>query len=211
MTQVKTYGQFLRAVTASVIMMSAAGLAGCQTYEPAFKASAIETQIERSTSYYSYVGADRLIRQARMSVTVDTPLLVGTIGDINDVESSTALGRTIAEQISTRFVQRGYQIAELKLRNSVNIQDSRLGGDRAGEYLLSRDVRSVSGEHQAAGIVTGTYAVADSEVLVNLRIIDVAKGNVIAATDFTIPRSDDVNALLGNSGRTGFFGGPMEY
>lgn len=204
-------GKILGVMAVSVIALSSGMLAGCTGYEPAFKATPMTEKVDRSVAYYAYVGADRLIRQARLGVTVDTPLLVGTIGDVNNVETSNALGRMVTEQISARFVQRGYQVAELKLRSSVNIQDNRLGSQSAGEYLLSRDVRAIAGEHKAAGIVTGTYAVADKDVLFNLRIIDVAQGNVLAATDFTIPRTDDVDALLGDGGDKSFFSQPIAY
>ena len=193
------------------VALSTVALGACQTYSPAFKSVAETSKIERSTAYYSYVATDRLIRQARPSVSIDTPLLVGTLHNINKMETSTALGRMIAEQISTRLVQRGHQVAELKLRNSVNIQDTKKGAETSGEFLLSRDVRAIAGEHKAAAIVSGTYAVAETKVLINVKIVDVAIGSIIASTDYTIPKTPDVEALLGSGGGVSFFGKPLAY
>ncbi|PJF20497.1 MAG: hypothetical protein CUN56_15880 [Phototrophicales bacterium] len=99
----------------------------------------------------------------------------------------------------------------MKLRNSVNIQDTFKGAPAAGEYLLSRDVRAIAGEHKAVAIVSGVYTVAKSRVFVTLKVIDVATGHILASTDYDIPRTKDVNMLLGDGGTTSFFDGPMQY
>lgn len=198
------------AATLFAVVLSTMALGACNTHAPAFKNIGTE-RVERSTAYYSYVATDKVIRQARVAVNMDTPLLVGTLHDINKMETTTALGRMIAEQVSTRLVQRGHLVTELKLRNSVNIQDTKKGAETAGEFLLSRDVRAIAGEHKAAAIVTGTYAVADTKILVNLKIVDVAGGNIIASTDYTLPRTENVEALLSGGGNINFFGRPIQY
>jgi TolB-like protein len=205
---------FLKKISSPVLafaLVLSLGLGACSGYEPAFKGAKDDLATDRKISYYSHVASDRLIRQLRGSIADGTPILVGTVANINKLETSNPLGRAITEHISTRFVQRGFTVSEMKLRQSVNIQNTMKGEDASGEFLMSRDVRAVSGEHKAVAIVSGTYAVADTEVLVTARVVDVASGHVLASTDYTIPRNDDVNMLLGNDGNTGFFGGSIDY
>lgn len=195
-----------------LVMVLGLGVAACSPHAPAFKGAHENAKTDREVSYYSYVASDRLIRQLRGSIADGTPILVGTIADINKLETSNPLGRAITEHVSTRFVQRGFTVSEMKLRQSVNIQDTLKGEQASGEFLMSRDVRAVSGEHKAVAIVSGTYAIADTEVLVTIRVVDVASGHVLASTDYTLPRNEDVNALLAGSGGTGsFFGGTFNY
>lgn len=161
----------------------------------------------RSLMSYNYTAVDKLMAQSTgKNITKATPMLVGTIGDVNNVESSSTLGRAITEQISARLAQKGYKVAELKLRQGISIQQ---GGSynpgASGEYLLSRDVRDISGEHKAAAAITGTYSVGVNKVLINLRLIDIRSGNVITAYDYVLPKTVDIRAMTSNStsGATG--------
>jgi TolB-like protein len=204
---------FGRSAFLTTVLMASVALGACDTvrYTPAFKGADFRAEQNETMAHYSYKAADIVIDQSRFAISGDTPLLIGTLTDVDQVETSNTFGRMVAEQVAARFVQQGYSVSELKLRNSVNIQNAYMGERGAGEFLLSRDVESVRGEHKAAAVVTGTYAVASGEVLVNLRMMDVGSGTIIASTDYVIPRDADVDALL-DDGRSGsFFGGPLQY
>lgn len=97
------------------------------------------------------------------------------------------------------------------MRNSVNIKQGLGDPNESGEFLLSRDVTAISGEHQASAVVTGTYAVGGKEVYVNLKMIDVATGRVITATDFSVPMDGNIDELLGGSMGQSFYGSSMAY
>lgn len=153
----------------------------------------------RTLMTYNYNATDALMSRAGKTVTKATPMLVGTIGDVNNVESSSTLGRTITEQVSARLAQKGYKIAELKLRQGISIQTGGLSPETSGEYLLSRDIRNISTEHKAAAAVTGTYSVGASNVLVNLRLIDIRTGNIITGYDYVLPKSPDIASMAHGS------------
>ena len=105
------------------------------------------------------------------------------------------------------MAEQGYKVTEMKLRQGITIQDGGLTNAGAGEYLLSRDVRDVAGEHKAAAAVTGTYAIAANTVLVNLHLVDLRTGTIITGYDYTLPKTEDIATLSRNStgGHTTFF------
>lgn len=150
----------------------------------------------RSLMSYNYAAVDKLMSQSGRNITKSTPMLVSTVADVNNVESSSTLGRAITEQVSARLAQKGYKIAELKLRQGISVQQGGTYNPGAsGEYLLSRDVRDISGEHKAAAAITGTYSVGQTQVLVNLRLIDIRSGSVITAYDYVLPKTVDIRAM----------------
>lgn len=159
---------------------------------------------------YSYGGADDLVSDARYSVGPNTPILVGTLNNVDKLERSNTFGRMTSEQLSARFAQRGFMVSELKMRNSVNIKEGLGDPAESGEYLLSRDVRSIGGEHAAAAVITGTYAVAGNEIFVNLKMIDVATGKIISATDYAVPLTSNIRELV-ESDASSFYGSSMAY
>lgn len=166
--------------------------------------------VHKDLQDYSYDAADDLIGDARYKVGANTPVLVGTLNNVDKLERSSTFGRMVAEQVSARFVQRGFSVSELKMRNSVNIKQGLGDPNESGEYLLSRDVSAIGGEHKAAVAVTGTYAVAGRDVFVNLKMIDVATGQLISATDYNVPLDSNLRELV-ESDSAAFYGSSMAY
>ncbi|MBY0429724.1 MAG: hypothetical protein K2Q10_00880, partial [Rhodospirillales bacterium] len=119
------------------------------------------------------------------------PLLFGTFADINAMGRSSALGRTMAEQIASRFAQRGYAVTEVKLRDSLLV-------DHGGEFILSRDASVIAKTQDARAVVTGTYSMANRKVFVNARVIDAWNGRVLAAYDFVLPMDREIRSLSGS-------------
>lgn len=132
----------------------------------------METGARRNTASVaqsSYGAADMLIQQSRSFLTTDTPLEVGVITDLDSPNERTNFGSMVAEQIASRFVQLGY---------NVTISEMPAGQGAAGR-----------------SVITGRYAVARDGVLVNLRIVESGSGKVLAAYDYTVPKTPDVREL----------------
>ncbi|MBU6234233.1 MAG: hypothetical protein KGQ41_00160 [Alphaproteobacteria bacterium] len=187
-----------RLLLLALSLVATIGLSACSSLESPPPSSM------RSFKTYNYDAVDALLDRAGKNITKTTPMLVGTVGDVNDVESSSTLGRTITEQVSGRLAQKGYKVAELKLRQGINVQQGGVTPAASGEFLLSRDVRNISAEHKAAAAITGTYSVGASKVLVNLRLIDIRSGNVITGYDYELPKTADVMAMISNKGTSGY-------
>ncbi|MBF0133410.1 MAG: hypothetical protein HQL75_12580 [Magnetococcales bacterium] len=154
-------------------------LAGCTTesYQP----SLIE---------FTYPAADRLvfnlgqgIDEKKQPLRRDQPLLVASFVALDNLEKTSTFGRLVAEQMASRLTQQGFSFIELKLREQLYIQAG------VGEFALSRELQKISREHNAQGVLVGTYSVVQDFVYVSVKIVR-SDGRVYAAHDFAIPRSN---------------------
>ncbi|MDA3916335.1 MAG: FlgO family outer membrane protein [Deltaproteobacteria bacterium] len=128
-------------------------------------------------------------------LTPNDLIIVASFVDVSDLGKSTPFGRIIAEQIGSRLSQKGFQVIELKLRQKSIFIDS----EGKGEFLLSRNLKDISLDHNVSAVVVGTYTPAYDKIYVSTRIID-PKSNIIrSAYDYKIPVNyKDLRALLKN-------------
>jgi hypothetical protein len=163
-----------------------ATLSGCALLEPQFQPS--ESSVTQGSSPYesgdigslTYRAVDLMLAGAP-DVRPDTPLIVASIADTQNLETSSALGNIVADMIRTRIVQDGYTASEFRLRNEVSFSKGE------GEFLLSRNRRALLGAPSAAAIVTGTYATTYEKVYVSIKLVSATDAHIIAGADFVIP------------------------
>ena len=139
-----------------------------------------------------YAAAEVLLKQVPWLKTYHQPLLTASFADINSLDTSSALGRMISEQISSRFAQEGFTMIEMRLRKNVFIQKD------SGEFVLSREVRDLSRVQNAAAVIAGTYAVGRRTVYVSARLIRAADNLILASYDYRLPLGPNTRALLGS-------------
>lgn len=138
----------------------------------------------------NYSAAEALLKQVPWIKEHRQPLLTGTFADISALETSSPLGRMVAEQIASRFAQEGFTVVEMRLRQNVFIQQNN------GEFVLSREVRNLSRAHDAQAVIAGTYAVGRQNVYVSARLVRAADNLVLASHDYSLPLGPDAKALL---------------
>ena len=181
----------------SLACLTAVGLSLGACQSTALESSILNVNKKVNISQRSYEAADVLIRQSQGVITLNTPVIIGTLSDVSFFETSTPLGRLIPEQIGTRFAQLGYNVQEIKLRNTINVNND---PESAGEFLTSRNPREISGEQQAGAVITGTYAVSNKTVHINLKLVETATSRVISAYDYTMDVNKDIKDLVRKSG-----------
>jgi TolB-like protein len=138
-----------------------------------------------------YSMADKLADNVAQAIEPSDTLIVASFVNVNNLEESSSFGRIIAEQIASRFAQRGQKIIELKLRqNSIFISEGK------GEFMLSRDLREISRTHNASAVVVGTYADGGDRLYVSARIVRPTDNIVISATDFGIPMQPNTMSVM---------------
>jgi len=161
-------------------------LAGCEGTLPMPKEAPPVADIVGS----SHAAADALINSARAALQPGKPLIAASFVNIDDLEQAASFGRIVSEQVASRFTQRGFGVIEMLLRHSVFIKQN------GGEFLLSREVRNISSEHDAQAVIVGTYAVGRKKVYITARLIRASDSIVLASQDYVLPIDTDVAFML---------------
>ncbi|MEE4380286.1 MAG: FlgO family outer membrane protein [Candidatus Competibacteraceae bacterium] len=171
----------------TALLVVAFGTVGCASSSNSEISS---TKQDNDLVTESYQAADFLIDQVPWLREQRGPVLVATFVDVNALESSSALGRIVAEQVASRFAQEGFTVIDMKLRDNIFIQQN------GGEFMLSRDVRALSQTHNASAILAGTYAVGRRSVYVSARLIRASDSLILSGYDYSLPMGPDTRALL---------------
>ena len=137
---------------------------------------------ENSIHYY----VEQLARQlflTSQAIKLNQSVAVGTFLPITDLGGkhaplSNALGQQIQESLVTLAAQAGLNVIEFKTTKAIKIQKNQ-------DVMLSRQVNELNPHFDTDYYLTGTYYTQNQNVVVNVRLIEVATSNVIAAaTDF---------------------------
>jgi TolB-like protein len=128
----------------------------------------------------TYRAVDLMVGEAA-GLSVHTPVVVGSIANVENVERSSALGNIVADMIRTRLAQDGYTESDVRVRNSIGFNKGE------GEFLLSRNRRVLLPAPQAAVLVAGTFAVSVDKVYVSLKMVSATDGRILAGADFGVP------------------------
>ncbi|MCM2343540.1 MAG: FlgO family outer membrane protein [Alphaproteobacteria bacterium] len=142
----------------------------------------------------NYAAADMLVQQSQAHLSQNTILALGALSDLKDPESRAPFGKMVAGQVGARLVQLGY---------NVNIPDD-IGTVSAGDMPASpaQPVIKAPLEGTAVSVgnvqamVTGHYVRSGSDVLINLRLVDMGTGRIWGAYDYNLPITNQINDML---------------
>jgi hypothetical protein len=99
-------------------------------------------------------------------------------------------GDILADFIRSRLAQDGFDVSEPRLRSRMLLRKDE------GEMMLGRESRALVPPPGYSCIVAGTYAAADSRVYVAVKLISVNDARIMAAVDFVVWRTSDIDKLL---------------
>ncbi len=119
------------------------------------------------------------------------PILTTTFVDNNDLEQTSHFSRVLQEHMTSRFVQHGYTIREIKLRNQMLIQP------KSGESILSRDLQHIGNSQEAQAIMMGTYSYTNRTMYLSARLVDPVTANILASADYHLIMDNNVLAMFG--------------
>lgn len=168
------------------------GLAGCadQSTKSADPVETYESAAANPFIATNYKAADALIAQLGRSLSPAQPLIVATVVDINNLDKSSALGRTVSEHVSAQFTRKGYSLVELKLRNSVYMKRTQ------GELMLSREIKDVAQSYNSQAVIVGTYSESSNLVFINLKVVRPDDNVILAVQDYVLPLDKTIRSLL---------------
>jgi len=123
--------------------------------------------------------ADQLDKNAGAN-TLSNTYIVTSFTNLDKIDDTTALGRLIAENLIYGLQIHKWRVIEIRLSKGVEV-------NAAGEFFLSRDINKLRDEYKISGVVTGTYSVAEGNMTINARVIDVNTGLVISSAQTYLP------------------------
>ncbi len=121
----------------------------------------------------------------------EQPVLTSTFVDNNDLEQTSHFSRVLQEHMTSRFVQHGYTVREIKLRNQLHIQPKK------GESILSRDLQHINNSQKAQAIMMGTYSYRDRTMYISARLVDPITANILSTADYRFLMDNNVLAMFG--------------
>jgi TolB-like protein len=144
-----------------------------------------------SLSAENFMAADVIAEQMSGKVSRNSPVLIASMVQLNDLRHSSMLGRLVMQQISSRISQFGYKVLESRLKKKYSIIP------KEGEFILSRDVSELmKKEYNAQVVLVGSYVPTPYRVYVSIRLLRIADGVVMAAHEYTLKSRREFAVLL---------------
>ncbi len=121
-------------------------------------------------------------------------IILTSMVNLENLYATSAFGRTMTESLSTTLFKYGFRVAEIRKTPSVFIRN------QEGEMVLSRDVALLAENQAVHGIISGTYSLTPTTVIINVRLLDAASQEVLSVAGMELQRSRNINYLLTESG-----------
>lgn len=131
--------------------------------------------------------ADQLERNVD-SKYFSQPTIVTTFTNLDNLKSTSPMGRLIAENLAHELQVRKWRVVEIRMAKSIIMNE-------AGEFSMTRDTSKIKGAHQVRAIVTGTYSFTDDCVIVNAKVLNVDTGIMLSSGQISIPL-DSINGMM---------------
>jgi hypothetical protein len=111
--------------------------------------------------------------------------------DLNNLESTSPVGRQISEEMARWFVQAGYKVKEIRKGRNLHVDAAR------GEMVLTRDVHKLlSTNVTTEAVLAGTYVVTPEQVRFSMRLLHVPTNDTLGMAPATAPITADLQPLL---------------
>lgn len=178
-------------ISALLILCAGGMLAGCASntapvrFEPTYQDAASSQFLLSSADAVS-----KLVAGVNLAAVGGGPVLVATVVNVNDLSRSAPLGRTLSEQYASAMAANGFNVKEVKLRGEVFVKEG------AGELLLSRELKDIARNHNAAMVLVGTYSAAANFTYVSLKLVRTEDSRIVRGHDYALPNDRDVQRLL---------------
>lgn len=177
------------------LMALALLLSGCAVADEVQSTLFDTTKVNLTDS--TYAATDMLAPQAKSRITQNTPIRIAPLTDVATPNETTAFGNQVSNQIASRLVQLGYNVqsvaaSPLALSDSPAVLTP-VEASAAPKPSLGPVKASVGRGGDC--VVGGTYTRMKHQVLVSLRIVQAPDQRIIAAYDYNVPLTSEVDKL----------------
>lgn len=121
----------------------------------------------------------------------DKPVVTTTFVNNNDLNKTSQFSRILQEHMNSRFVQLGYSVKEIKLREKMLIRP------KDGEKMLSRDISEIQPSFPAQAISAGTYNFSNRIMYISARLINPENSNILSSVDYKVVMDKNMLAMFG--------------
>jgi len=117
------------------------------------------------------------------------PTVITSFADLNNLGETSNLGRLMGEHFMHQLQIRGWNVTDVRMTRELIINED-------GEFSLSRELKRLRGSYSAANVVTGTYTVTMDGVLISVRVLDLASGQVVSTAQTRFLRDKFISSLV---------------
>ncbi len=117
------------------------------------------------------------------------PTVITSFVDLNNLGETSGLGRLMGEHFMHQLQIRGWNVTDIRMTRDLIINEE-------GEFSLSRELKRLRGTLAAANVVTGTYTATVDGILVSVRVLDLATGQVVSTAQTRFVRDKFINSLV---------------
>ncbi|MBQ7585942.1 MAG: hypothetical protein IJU40_06830 [Desulfovibrionaceae bacterium] len=150
----------------------------------------------RSASYTDAVELKLKFRELadQMLATMPNHILQGVVAmpvtfvDQNNTQSSSVLGRLIAESMFYEFNQRGFPTREYRLTGNIEVR-----GARNNLVLVPNKI--ILADQNWASLLLGTYCVDEDATFINARLVRAKDGLVLRTAQLVLPNTPIIYRL----------------
>lgn len=177
------------------LMTLALLLSGCAVAEEVQTTLFDTTKVNLTDS--TYAATDMLAPQAKARITQNTPIRIAPLTDVATPNETTAFGNQVANQIGSRLVQLGYNVQSVAAP-PLALNDTPV---QLTPVEMSAAPRATQGPVKASVgrggdcVVGGTYTRLKNTILVSLRIVQAPDQRIIAAYDYNVPLTGEMDKL----------------
>ena len=121
-------------------------------------------------------------------------VILATMVNLDDLLDTSSFGRVMTESLATSLFRHGLRVAEVRKANSLLVKG------KTGEFFLTRNGAQMAKSQNVQAIVTGTYSLTPTTVIINVRLLEAASEEVLSVAGMELQRSYTINYLLAEKG-----------
>jgi len=140
----------------------------------------------------SYKAADHLVSCLPPLSYQNHTIVPASFVNINNLEESSCLGKSVSEYIASRLSQHGFKVTEIKLSKSVS---EKLSFSDTLSFF-SREIKEINSEYHAEMVLTGTYSIADDVVYISARMLNPVDATLLASYEYKLPLGNNNLKML---------------
>lgn len=144
--------------------------------------------------FSDYLARQLVVNRSHGGTVKGERIILTSMVNLENLYETSAFGRTMTESLSTILFKYGFRVAEVRKTPSVFIRN------QEGEMVLSRDAALLAENQAVHGVISGTYSLTPTTVIINVRLLDATSQEVLSVAGMELQRTRNINYLLTESG-----------